>query len=119
MSGMSNVGGRGVYEAGDQRTAKNAEEQDGDRYHQGKENSHKADDSSRSCPCPIRWMHRPDSTLCLHPIASEDERTISNKLAREEKREHEEEEKSREQKQVEIDPTLPVRFLSYTKSRHM
>jgi protein required for attachment to host cells len=46
MSGTSNIGGRGVYEAGDQRTAKNSEEQQADRFHEGKENSHKANDSS-------------------------------------------------------------------------
>jgi hypothetical protein len=53
MSGTSNVGGRGVYEAGDQRTAKNSEEQQADRFHEGKENSHKANDSStaNARPC--------------------------------------------------------------------
>lgn len=48
MSGMSNVGNRGVYEAGDQRNAKDSEEQHADRFHEGKENSHKANDSSKA-----------------------------------------------------------------------
>lgn len=46
MSGMSNVGNRGVYEAGDQRNAPDSEEQKRDRYHEGKPHSHKANDSS-------------------------------------------------------------------------
>lgn len=50
MSGMSNVGNRGVYEAGDQRTSKDSEEQQADRFHEGKENSHKASDSSTDSP---------------------------------------------------------------------
>ena len=43
-------------------------------------------------------------------ILSEDERSIANRLAREEKREHEEEEKDLQKKQIEKDPTLPVRI---------
>ncbi len=45
-------------------------------------------------------------------ILSEDERSIANKLAREEKREHEEEEKDLQTKQIEKDPTLPVRIFN-------
>jgi hypothetical protein len=52
----------------------------------------------------VKW----DNMLKL--MFPEDERTIANKLAREEKREHEGEEKSLEQKQREADPTLPVSF---------
>ena len=48
MSGMSNVGGPGVYEAGDQRTSKDSDKPQADRYHEGKENSHKANDPSMS-----------------------------------------------------------------------
>lgn len=44
----------------------------------------------------------------LQLICSEDERSIANKLAREEKRGHEEEEKSLQTKQIQKDPTLPV-----------
>ena len=75
MSGTSNVGGPGVYEAGDQRNAPNSELNDRERYHEGKENSHKANDSSTRPPginlvyCQYR----------LHFI--EDERSIANKLA--------------------------------------
>ena len=46
MSGYSNVGGRGVYEAGDQRNSKDSETNVADRYHEGQPNSHKANDSS-------------------------------------------------------------------------
>lgn len=48
MSGTSNVGNRGVYEAGDQRTSKDSEEQHAERFHEGRENSHKPNDSSTS-----------------------------------------------------------------------
>ena len=46
MSGTSNVGGRGVYEAGDQRTAKDSEENTAERFKEGQPNSHLATDSS-------------------------------------------------------------------------
>lgn len=45
-------------------------------------------------------------------IPLEDERSIANKLAREEQREHEGEEKDLQKKQIEKDPTLPVRILT-------
>ena len=41
-------------------------------------------------------------------IYLEDERSIANRLAREERREDEEGEKSLQKKQIDIDPTLPV-----------
>lgn len=50
MSGNSNVGNSQVYEAGDQRnyTQAELEEQKKDaRFHEGKDNSHKANDSSK------------------------------------------------------------------------
>ncbi|KAI4146352.1 MAG: hypothetical protein LQ341_002116 [Variospora aurantia] len=46
MSGTSNVGGRGVYEAGDQRNVKDSEIKQADRYKEGQPNSHLANDSS-------------------------------------------------------------------------
>jgi len=49
MSGTSNVGQSSVYEAGDQRNVPQSEidqaKKDA-RFHEGKENSHKANDSS-------------------------------------------------------------------------
>jgi hypothetical protein len=42
----SNVGSASVYEAGDQRNAPESEKNNADRFHEGKENSHKAGDSS-------------------------------------------------------------------------
>ena len=46
MSGTSNVGQSSVYEAGDQRNYKDSEIETAERYHEGKEHSHKANDSS-------------------------------------------------------------------------
>ena len=46
MSGTSSVGQGSVYEAGDQRNAKNSEINEAERYKEGKPNSHKANDSS-------------------------------------------------------------------------
>lgn len=46
MSGNSSVGTSGVYEAGDQRNLKNSEIPQPERYEEGKENSHLANDSS-------------------------------------------------------------------------
>lgn len=75
MSGTSNVGGPGVYEAGDQRNPPNSEINERERYQEGKENSHKANDSSM-CPFGMTVVH------CQYrlPII-EDERSIANKLA--------------------------------------
>ncbi len=50
MSGTSNVGQSSVYEDGDQKNVPQAEkeqEKKGNRFHEGKENSHKANDSSK------------------------------------------------------------------------
>lgn len=44
----SNVGGPGVYEAGDQRNVKNSEVNEAERYKEGKPHSHAANDSSQS-----------------------------------------------------------------------
>ena len=46
MSGNSSVGQASVYEAGDQRNSKDSENNDAERFHQGKAHSHKANDSS-------------------------------------------------------------------------
>ena len=48
MSGNSSVGQASVYEAGDQRNVKDSEANEAVRYHEGKKNSHLANDSSRS-----------------------------------------------------------------------
>ena len=82
------------------------------RFHEGKENSHKANDSSKQTDGSIStsdyyliYFHE---KLKLTYHFSEDERSIANKLAREEQRGQEAEEKSEQAKQIEIDPTLPV-----------
>jgi hypothetical protein len=49
MSGNSNVGNSAVYEANEQRTVSDAqleEEKKENRFHEGKDNSHLANDSS-------------------------------------------------------------------------
>ncbi|KAI4107671.1 MAG: hypothetical protein LQ339_002577 [Xanthoria mediterranea] len=84
MSGISSVGGRGVYEAGDQRNVKDSEVNEAERYKEGQPNSHKANDSK-------------------------DERSIANKLDREAKRENESEPISKEARDSQADPTLPAR----------
>jgi hypothetical protein len=51
MSGNSNVGNSGVYEANEQRTVSNSqieEEKKENRFHEGKDNSHQANDPSMS-----------------------------------------------------------------------
>lgn len=48
MSGNSNVGQASVYEAGDQRNSKDSEIKGPDRFEEGKENSHKGTDSSKT-----------------------------------------------------------------------
>lgn len=47
MSGNSNVGNRGVYEAGDQRNAPESENTH-ERFNEGVENSHLSLDSSKT-----------------------------------------------------------------------
>ncbi|CAI6342210.1 unnamed protein product [Periconia digitata] len=84
MSGNSSVGTSAVYEAGDQRNYKAGEDPSiPDRFHEGKENSHKAQDSK-------------------------DERSIANKLERESQREHEKERKDPETEMSQKDSTLPA-----------
>jgi hypothetical protein len=49
MSGQSNVGNSAVYQADDQRTVSDAtieQEKKENRFHEGKEHSHQATDSS-------------------------------------------------------------------------
>ncbi|KAL9625167.1 MAG: hypothetical protein Q9160_000568 [Pyrenula sp. 1 TL-2023] len=85
MSGLSSVGNSGVYEAGDQRNAPRDEINDAARYHEGKQHSHFANDSK-------------------------DERTIANKLAREEQRQKESDETgSVEEALSKKDATLPAK----------
>jgi hypothetical protein len=46
MSGNSNVGSGGVYEAGDQRNAPESEQNQATPYEEGKENAHDQNDPS-------------------------------------------------------------------------
>ncbi|KAF2010087.1 hypothetical protein BU24DRAFT_414525 [Aaosphaeria arxii CBS 175.79] len=90
MSGNSSVGNSSVYEAGDQRNYKQSENQP-ERFHEGKENSHLA-------------------------LDSKDERSIANKLAREEQR-SEEANLSEEARLGQEDATLPARAHGNEPSR--
>jgi hypothetical protein len=125
MSGNSNVGNSQVYEAGDQRTVPDSvieEQKKENRFHEGKDNSHLANDSSKSL-YPVSAFSTVLAILDLHfVIASqrfiqtwinkqtEDERSIKNKLEREEKREKEgDNELSREDKLSKQDATAPAR----------
>ena len=58
MSGYSNVGNRGVYEAGDQRNPPQSEIPQRDRFEEGKEHSHQALDSSK-----ISHMRKEESNV--------------------------------------------------------
>ncbi len=83
MSGTSSVGQASVYEAGDQRNSKDSESKGAERYHEGKSNSHVANDSSKHLGdcfsiCVNFFAHT--NVFNLH---IEDQRSIANKLARE------------------------------------
>ncbi|KAF2129341.1 hypothetical protein P153DRAFT_340095 [Dothidotthia symphoricarpi CBS 119687] len=87
MSGNSSVGTSQVYEAGDQRNYSEAEkkaQEEANRFHEGKKNSHKANDPK-------------------------DERSIANRLERETKREGEEDDLDIEDARRKQDATLPAR----------
>ena len=47
-SGMSSVGTAGVYQADDQRTVPDSEENKAERFSEGKEHSHQPNDASTS-----------------------------------------------------------------------
>ncbi|KAM0543394.1 hypothetical protein ACHAPJ_012353 [Fusarium lateritium] len=100
MSGYSNVGNRGVYEAGDQRNAPESERKTQDPYHEGKENSHSNLDSSKT---PDKSKARKNDINKM----TEDERSIANRLAAEEKKSDAGDDL--ETAQSKKDPTLPAR----------
>ncbi|KAI9728154.1 MAG: hypothetical protein M1828_004615 [Chrysothrix sp. TS-e1954] len=79
----SNVGGAGVYEASDQRTAPASEVNKTDRYNEGKAHSHNQQDSK-------------------------DERSIANKLARHTAGKDDVETQKEEVTQSKKDSTLPA-----------
>ncbi|KAG7291829.1 hypothetical protein NEMBOFW57_001850 [Staphylotrichum longicolle] len=82
MSGQSNVGNRGVYEAGDQRNLKASEMGSGTRYHEGTANSHR-------------------------PFDTKDQRSLADRAKAEKSAAPEEE--SRETSLHKKDPTLPAK----------
>ncbi|EEU46951.1 uncharacterized protein NECHADRAFT_35755 [Fusarium vanettenii 77-13-4] len=91
MSGNSNVGNRGVYEAGDQRNAPESENTH-ERFNEGVENSHLS-------------------------LDSKDERSIANRLAAEEQQKREEADDDIETQRLKEDPTLPARAHGNEPSR--
>lgn len=120
----SNVGNASTYEAGDQRNMSNDEKrgkenEQGDneqRFHEGKPNSHKAQDSSMSASSSFsyRVFTQFGHVFVKHPLtySTEDERSIANKLERETKREGDiaESEDSEEVKALKKDPTAPAKM---------
>ena len=85
------------------------------RFHEGKENAHNPLDSSKF---PLHLLqHHLDNPILPHldsntelTTTTEDERTIANKLEREEKRENEDEKLSEEDRARKIDATLPAKL---------
>ncbi|KAF2483135.1 hypothetical protein BDY17DRAFT_323895 [Neohortaea acidophila] len=93
MSSQSNVGNSQVYEAGDQRNVSKEDEEQIQRFHEGQDNAHKANDAK-------------------------DERTIANKLERETQREKEKDEPKTEHEAAhKIDATLPAKLKGNKPSR--
>ncbi|EHK47433.1 uncharacterized protein TrAtP1_012457 [Trichoderma atroviride] len=90
MSGHSNVGTSGVYEAGDQRNVKNSEMQHAERFNEGQEGSHIG-------------------------LDSKDQRSIANRLAAEEQKS--EPGDDRETAALKEDPTLPAKMHGNEPSR--
>ncbi|KAK5991057.1 hypothetical protein PT974_09333 [Cladobotryum mycophilum] len=84
MSGYSNVGNSGVYEAGDQRNYKDSELRTAERFNEGQQGSHIGTDSK-------------------------DQRSIANRLAAEEQRRTEPEDDA-ETAMLKKDPTRPARM---------
>lgn len=73
MSGQSNVGNSQVYEAGDQRNYKDSEIQEAkkeNRFHEGKENSHLAQDSSKFPYASEDGQHLPPCPSLKRPSIS-------------------------------------------------
>ncbi|KAH7316582.1 hypothetical protein B0I35DRAFT_512490 [Stachybotrys elegans] len=83
MSGYSQVGNRGVYEAGDQRNVKQSELNQSTPYEEGQVNSHQS-------------------------LDSKDERSIANRLAAEEQKSKSHEDL--ETTALKKDPTLPAKL---------
>ncbi|KAJ8122887.1 hypothetical protein O1611_g9727 [Lasiodiplodia mahajangana] len=85
MSGYSNVGTSGVYEAGDQRNYKASEAPRPERYEEGVKHSHLPNDAK-------------------------DERSIANRLANEERKPNRKEQDDPETAASKRDPTLPAKL---------
>jgi hypothetical protein len=83
-----------------------------ERFKEGKANSHLANDSSTLLSPTLSCPHHPIMQVLFHADAKcfpEDERTIANKLAREEKREKEADLDDPETAASKKDSTLPAK----------
>jgi len=106
MSGNSNVGNRGVYEAGDQRTSKASEVGSATRFQEGAPNSHQFNDSSKIND--IRsGVNRQQRTNGISYQNAEDSRSLGNRAAAE-KQSSDSAQESLETTLGKRDPTLPV-----------
>lgn len=102
MTGTSSVGPISVNGAGDQRNVKNSELEHAERYEEGKVNSHNTDDPSKTLfPC------LDSSVKSILTKITEDQRSIANRLAAEEKKDDEPKD-DKETALSKKDPTLPV-----------
>ncbi|KAL8958846.1 MAG: hypothetical protein Q9193_004174 [Seirophora villosa] len=105
MSGMSSVGGSGVYEAGDQRNVKDSEVKHAERYKEGQPNSHVAIDSSTQRTSAQSQTNSHERRRQGTQIAAGRHLLISPCL----QREKEPEPISKEARDSQIDPTLPAK----------
>lgn len=87
MSGQSNVGNSQVYEAGDQRNYKDSEikqAQEEARFHEGKQNSHLAQDSSKpffhNCTFPATGLTHAQRTSAPSPTSSSARRSARTRM---------------------------------------
>ena len=91
MSWQSSVGNANMHSANEQRDKDESgagQHHKGDRYDEGTQGSHKPLDSSKSTiyTSRLRWQHAPQQrSLELIDMSPEDQRSIANKLANEEK----------------------------------
>lgn len=74
----SNVGSSGVYEAGDQRNPPDSEKDNATRHEEGKDNSHKLNDPSKSTS--YLFVSFTMLRVSTNETSIEDEKSIKNRL---------------------------------------
>lgn len=114
-AGQSSVGSRAIYEAGDQRNVPQSEINEQNRYAEGQKNSHKNLDSSMPPSSLLPSNHSGD--IVLTNTKTEDQRSIGNKLASQERKpesdHHHNFDQNPEAELSKQDPTKPVCPISY------